>query len=76
MLDYDNDSSISYQDFMMFLATSGTHYAKSTNMMFNIAEKEKNRRFLDWEQVDIQSRNTFSSILEHSLRLARKLRLL
>lgn len=76
MLDYDNDSSISYQDFTMFLATSGTHYARSTNMMFNVSEKEKNHRYLDWEQVDIQSRNTFSSILEHSLRLARKLRLL
>lgn len=74
MLDCDNDNKISYQDFIMFLAMSGAHYAKSTNMLFNIGEKDKHKRFLDWEQIDISSRNIFCEILESSLVLARKMR--
>lgn len=73
MFDCDNDQSISYQDFIMYLATSGTHYAKTTNMMFNIGEKEKHRKLMKWDQVDMQSRNTFCIILERSLKIAKRL---
>ena len=76
MFDCDNDEKISYQDFIMFLATSGAHYAKSTSMLFNIGEKDKHQRFLEWDQVSIQSRNQFCEILENSLKLSRKLRAL
>lgn len=74
MFDCNNDGNISYQDFTMYLATSGVHYAKTTNMLFNIGEKDRHRRFLNWEQIDISSRNQFCSILESSLKLAKKMR--
>lgn len=73
MLDCDNNNSICYEDFITFLACSGSQYAKSTKMKFNLGEKAKNQNFISWDEISIASRAIFCQILEDSLKLAKKI---
>jgi hypothetical protein len=73
MVDCDNDNNICYDDFITFLACSGSQYAKTTKLGFNIGEKDKNRHLETWEEIDVAPQAIFCQILEDSLKLAKKI---
>lgn len=76
MVDCDTDNTICYDDFITFLACSGSQYAKSTKLSFNLNEKAQNNKFEIWDELNIQSRALFCQILEDSLKLAKKIKTL
>jgi hypothetical protein len=76
MVDCDKDNTICYEDFVTYLACSGSQYAKSTKLKFNLGEKVKNQNLQTWDELDIAARSIFCQVLEDSLKLAKKILLL